>query len=227
MAALNRFISRLGKWGLPFFKLLKRQDKFQWTEEAKQALQDLKHHLQLPPILMAPLPCENVLLYIIAMTHVISTAIVVERSKEGYAFGVQQLVYFISKVFSESKVHYPSIQKLLYAILITSRKLRHCFNEYKISAIPDFPLADVLHNRDATGRISKWAMELGGSQHQLQASHRHQVTSTSRFHGRVARKSSRSSSQHARALGHVLRWFSQAWRPQRRSSLHLTKRRTT
>jgi hypothetical protein len=28
MAALNRFISRLGERGLPFFKLLKRQDKF-------------------------------------------------------------------------------------------------------------------------------------------------------------------------------------------------------
>jgi hypothetical protein len=56
MAALNRFISRLGERGLPFFKLLKRQDKFQWTEEAERALQDLKHHLQSPPILTAPLP---------------------------------------------------------------------------------------------------------------------------------------------------------------------------
>jgi hypothetical protein len=28
IAALNRFISRLGERGLPFFKLLKRQDKF-------------------------------------------------------------------------------------------------------------------------------------------------------------------------------------------------------
>jgi hypothetical protein len=25
----------------------------------------------------------------------------------------------------------------------------------------DFPLGDILHNRDATGRISKWAVELG------------------------------------------------------------------
>jgi hypothetical protein len=35
IAALNRFISRLGEWELPFFKLLKQHDKFQWTEEAK------------------------------------------------------------------------------------------------------------------------------------------------------------------------------------------------
>jgi hypothetical protein len=27
--------------------------------------------------------------------------------------------------------------------------------------ITDFPLADILHNQDATGRISKWAVELG------------------------------------------------------------------
>jgi hypothetical protein len=53
------------------------------------------------------------------------------------------------------------VQKLLYAILITSRKLRHYFDEYKITMITDFPLADILHNQDATGRISKWAMELG------------------------------------------------------------------
>jgi hypothetical protein len=54
MAALNRFIFQLGERGLPFFKLLKLYDKFKWTEEANQALQDLKHHLQSPSILTAP-----------------------------------------------------------------------------------------------------------------------------------------------------------------------------
>jgi hypothetical protein len=59
--------------------LLKLHDKFQWTEEAKQALQDLKHHLQSPPILTAPQPGENLLLYIAATSHVVSVAIMVER----------------------------------------------------------------------------------------------------------------------------------------------------
>jgi hypothetical protein len=39
--------------------------------------------------------------------------------------------------------------------------LRHYFDEYKITVITDFPLADILHNQDATERISKWAVELG------------------------------------------------------------------
>ena len=42
MAALNRFLSRLGERGLPFFKLLKKQDKFRWSQEVPDALENLK-----------------------------------------------------------------------------------------------------------------------------------------------------------------------------------------
>jgi hypothetical protein len=73
-------------------------------EEAEQALQDLKQHLQSPLILTAPLPGENLLFYIAATTHVISSAIIVECSEEGHAFGVQRPMYFVSGVLFESKV---------------------------------------------------------------------------------------------------------------------------
>jgi hypothetical protein len=89
--------------------LLKHHDKFKWTEEANQALQDLNHHLQSLPILTAPQPGENLLLYIAATTHIVSTTIMVEQQEEGHTFGVQRPVYFISEVHSKSKVHYPTI----------------------------------------------------------------------------------------------------------------------
>jgi hypothetical protein len=73
-------------------------------EEAERALQDLKQHLQSPPVLTTPLPGEDLLLYIAATTHVVSSAIVVERSKDGHAFGVQRLMYFVNEVLSVSKV---------------------------------------------------------------------------------------------------------------------------
>jgi hypothetical protein len=66
MAALNRFISKLGERGLPFFKLLKHQEKFMWTQEADQALAQLKDFLSKPPVLTAPHKKEQLLLYLAA-----------------------------------------------------------------------------------------------------------------------------------------------------------------
>jgi hypothetical protein len=54
MAALNRFISKLREWGLPFFKLHKHQEKFVWTPEVDQALAQLKDFLSKPLVLTAP-----------------------------------------------------------------------------------------------------------------------------------------------------------------------------
>jgi hypothetical protein len=161
MAALNRFISKLGERGLPFFKLLKHQEKFVWTPEANQALAQLKDFLSKPPVLTAPRKKEQLLLYLAATTHMVSSAIVVERQEDGHAYPVQRPVYFVSEVLSESKARYQPVQKLLYAVLITSWKLRHYFQEYSISVITDYSLGDILQNQDATGRISKWAVELG------------------------------------------------------------------
>jgi hypothetical protein len=109
MAALNRFISKLGKRGLPFFKLLKHQEKFVWTPEADQALAQLKDFLSKPPILTAPYKGEQLLLYLAATTHVVSTAIVVERQEDGHAYPVQRPVYFVSEVLSESKARYQPV----------------------------------------------------------------------------------------------------------------------
>jgi hypothetical protein len=167
MAALSRFISRLGEKGMPFYKLLKKVDKFQWTTEAQEALEILKKFLTTPPVLKPPRrampnqPAEDLLLYISCTTHLVSTTLVVERVEEGHTYLVQHLVYFISEVLGPSKMKYPQVQKLLYTVLLTARKLRHYFDNHKAIVVIGFPIVDIVHNKEAIGRIAKWPCELG------------------------------------------------------------------
>jgi hypothetical protein len=88
MAALGRFIARSGENAMPFFKLMKRTRKFEWTPEADKAFAELKRYLTIPPIMVAPTFHEPLLLYIVATPRTASAVLVAERdtkviAKEG------------------------------------------------------------------------------------------------------------------------------------------------
>jgi hypothetical protein len=97
-------------------------------------------------ILVPPATGEPLLLYVAAMTQVVSAVLVVERAEEGHALLVQRSVYFISEVLSETKVRYPQIQKLLYSIVLTRRKLRHYFEGHPVTVVSSFPLGEIAQN---------------------------------------------------------------------------------
>jgi hypothetical protein len=167
MAALSRFISWLGEKGMPSYKLLKKVDRFQCTIEAQETLEALKKFLTTPLVLKPPNRAtadqlaEDLLCYISWTTHVVSTMLVVEQKEEGHIQAVQYPVYFISKVLGPSKIRYPQVQKLLYVILLTTRKLRHYFNDHKVIVVTGFSISDILRNREVVGRTTKWTCELG------------------------------------------------------------------
>jgi hypothetical protein len=109
-----------------------------------------------PPVLG-----ETLLLYTSATTNVVSTVLVAEREEEGQAYPFQRLVYYVSEILADVKIRYSQPQKLVYALLITSRKLCHYFQSQKIMVPSSFPLGEIFRNCDANGYINKWSVELG------------------------------------------------------------------
>jgi hypothetical protein len=132
-----------------------------WDEEAQKAFEALKESLMMPPLMTPPAMGETLLLYISATSNVVSTVLVAEREEEGQTYLVQEPVYYVSEVMADAKTRYSQPQKLLYTLLITSRKLRHYFQAHKIMVPSSFPLGEIIRNRDTNVHIVKWSVELG------------------------------------------------------------------
>ncbi|XXG78142.1 hypothetical protein AAC387_Pa08g2147 [Persea americana] len=139
-AALNRFISRASDKCRPFFQLLRKGSKFQWTPDCTQALQQLKQYLSSPPLLSTPTFGEALFLYLSVSDHAVSSVLIREDN------GQQRPIYYTSKTMLDAETRYLKLKKLALALVSASRKLSHYF---------------LLRKADFSGRISKWAVELG------------------------------------------------------------------
>jgi ribonuclease HI len=95
----------------------------------------------------------------VAASHATVSAALVQDKQEGQV-KKQAPVYFIFEVLGPSKKNYTELEKVMYAVLMASRKLRHYFQAYHIIVPSLQPLKDIMRNREATGRIGKWAVEL-------------------------------------------------------------------
>lgn len=119
VTALNRLVSKAIDKCLPFFRVLKKA--FEWTDDYQRAFQDLKAYLTITPLLSPSVLGEELYLYLAVTPHVVSSALI---RKEGR---VQKSVYYTSRALREAEGRYPQIEKLAFALITASRKLRHYF----------------------------------------------------------------------------------------------------
>ena len=74
---------------------------------------------------------------------------------------VQRLVYYTSQAFQGAKTNYPRLEKIAFALVVASSKLRHYFQAHPIIVMTDQPIRKMMNKIDAAGRLVQWAIELG------------------------------------------------------------------
>ncbi|GJU39297.1 reverse transcriptase domain-containing protein [Tanacetum coccineum] len=121
LSSLNRFLSKSAEKSLPLFKTLKKcikKSDFHWTPEAEQAFKQLKHHLSELPLLVAPKPKEEWIVYLSASYGAISAVLMTERGM------VQTLVYFVSRALQGPELNYTAMEKLVLSLVFAAKRLR-------------------------------------------------------------------------------------------------------
>jgi hypothetical protein len=84
---------------------------------------------------------------------------------------IQKPIYYVSEVLHEAKARYLETHKLIYVILVASRKLRHYFQAHRVVVVSSLPLKAILHNSNTTGNIAKWTVKLAKFQLDFQPCH--------------------------------------------------------
>ena len=148
VAALSRFVSKASDKCQPFFQVPKRA--FQWDAYYEEALTALKTYLSSPPVLVSPSEGELLTLYLAVSDFSTSAALVRERDR------VQQPVYYCSRALRGAEERYLKMEKLILVLVTTSIKLRPYFQAHTIEVPTEYPMKQVLHKPETSGRLIKW-----------------------------------------------------------------------
>ena len=126
MAALSRFVSAGEEKGHPYFKCLKRNSCFAWTDECETAFIKLKEYLATPPVLCKPEAGLPLRLYFTVIERAISSVLVQEQDQ------IQKPIYFVSKALQGAETRYQALEKAALAVVFSARRLRHYFHNFTV-----------------------------------------------------------------------------------------------
>ncbi|GJW23129.1 reverse transcriptase domain-containing protein, partial [Tanacetum coccineum] len=99
---------------------------------AKQAFKQLKQHLSELPLLVAPKPKEELIVYLSASHGAISAVLMTERGT------VQTPVYFVSRALQGPELNYTPMEKLVLSLVFAAKRLRRYFQAHPIAILADF-----------------------------------------------------------------------------------------
>nr|GEV10869.1 reverse transcriptase domain-containing protein [Tanacetum cinerariifolium] len=95
--------------------------------EAEHAFKQLKQHLSELPLLVAPKPKEELIVYMPASYGAISAVLMTESGT------VQAPVYFVSRALQGLESNYTPMEKLVLSLVFAAKRLRRYFQPHPIA----------------------------------------------------------------------------------------------
>ena len=116
-------------------------------DECQKAFQDLKTYLITAPLLSPSVTGEELYLYLAVTPYAVSSALIREEGR------VQKLVYYTSRALKGAEGRYSLIEKLAFALITASKKLRHYFQSHIINVMTDHPLKKAMNKLEAVRQL--------------------------------------------------------------------------
>ncbi|XP_076950871.1 uncharacterized protein LOC143623986 [Bidens hawaiensis] len=107
------------------------------------------------PTLLASYVGEPLTLYLFASDIAVGAVLLMDRKN------VQTPIYYVNRTLSGLETRYSMLEKLVLALVYAARRLRRYFQGHPINVLTGYKLKNVLSKPELSGRLAKWAIELG------------------------------------------------------------------
>ncbi|XP_057760005.1 uncharacterized protein LOC130980330 [Arachis stenosperma] len=132
---------------------MKKGIAFEWIPACEEAFHHFKRILSAPPVLGKPKDSEAMYLYLAVADEALATVLIREEGK------TQQPIYFVSKALQGAELKYSKLEKLAYALLTSSRRLRQYFQGHRVVVRTDQAIRQVLQKPNLAGQMMTWAIK--------------------------------------------------------------------
>ncbi|KAI5397438.1 hypothetical protein KIW84_063305 [Lathyrus oleraceus] len=154
---ISRFISHMTATCAPIFKLLRKDQSCDWTEDCQKAFDSIKEYMLEPPILSPHVEGRPLIMYLNVLEDSMGCVLGHQDETRKKEFAI----YYLSKKFTDYETQYSMLEKTCCALAWAAKRLRQYMlnnTTWLISKMD--PINYIFEKPALTGRISRWQMLL-------------------------------------------------------------------
>ena len=161
----KKFVKNYALIARPLNNLLKKSDKFIWTEQAQQAFDELKRHLISSPILAFPDLTSEEPLYLTCDASLFGSGHVLSQKQPDVVSGklLERVIAYGGRNFTETQQRYTVTERELLAVVFAVEKLDQYLRCKKFIIVTDHSSLQWLLSRtlsNINARLARWVLAL-------------------------------------------------------------------